>query len=85
MMVRERTPAAALQAAQRLWPQIREAILRMGRRGRSEMSEADLAPQASQIVPTRLELTVVYIPGASHTRCITWTSSQGRNWNATWE
>jgi hypothetical protein len=84
-IVRERAPAAALQVAQRLFPQVREAILRVGRRGRPEMSEVDIAPQASQIVATRLELTVVYIPGALHTRLITWTSTQGRNWNATWE
>jgi hypothetical protein len=49
----------------------REAMRRVERREPPEVSEAEVVPQASQIVPTRLELTVIYIPGASHTRLIT--------------
>jgi hypothetical protein len=59
-------------------------MLRVERKVKPEATETDIAPQASQIVPTRLELTVLYIPGASHARLITWTSTAGRNWNATW-
>jgi hypothetical protein len=85
-MVRERTQEAALQAAQRIAPQVRERMVHAERVLKPDATEADLAPQASQIVPTRLELTVLYIPSASHARLITWTSSTyGRSWTATWE
>ncbi|HEY3118392.1 MAG TPA: hypothetical protein VGK54_16730, partial [Chloroflexota bacterium] len=85
-LVRERTQEAALQAAQRIAPRVRETMVHAERLLKPDVTEADLAPQASQIVPTRLELTVLYIPGASHARLITWTASAyGRNWTATWE
>jgi RNA polymerase sigma-70 factor, ECF subfamily len=83
--VRERTREATLAAAQRIFPQIRQAMLHLERRAKPEATEAEIAPQASQITPTRLELTVLYVPGASHARCITWTSTSGRSWHATWE
>ena len=40
----------------------------------------ELAGRSWQLVPTRLNLTVLYIPGSSHSRLITWTSADGRNW-----
>jgi hypothetical protein len=83
--VRERTPEAALQAAQRISPEVRERMVHAERLLKPGVAEADLAPQPSQIVPTRLDLTVLYIPGASHARLITWTSTAGRNWTATWD
>jgi hypothetical protein len=65
--------------------QVGEATLHVERTFKPEAAEVDLAPQASQIVPTQLELTVFYIPGARHARLVTWTSTQGRNWTSTWE
>src|SRR5262249_9370775 len=59
-LVRERTPEAALQAAQRLTSQAREAMIHAERLLKPDVTEADFTPQPSQIVPTRLELTVLY-------------------------
>jgi hypothetical protein len=84
-LVRERTREAALQVAQRISPRVRERIVHAERLLKPDVTEADIAPQPSQIVPTRLDLTVLYIPGASHARLITWTSTAGRNWTATWD
>jgi hypothetical protein len=69
--VRGRTREAALQALLQIDPQIREALLRSWRRADPR---AEAAPPAweAQIHPTRLDLTVIYIPGTSNSRPISW-------------
>ena len=83
--VRERTREAALQAARRLFPQLQETLLRIERRLNPQVDPSELRFQESQIVLTRLNLTVLYVPGAAHSRLITWTGAGARNWTATWE
>jgi RNA polymerase sigma-70 factor (ECF subfamily) len=83
--VRERTREAVLQSARRLYSQLQETLLRVERKLNPQVDPSELSPRESQIVPTRLNLTVLYVPGAAHSRLITWTSTEGRNWTTTWE
>jgi hypothetical protein len=63
----ERTREAALTAARRLDPQIRAAITRHLRR---DDPRVELAPEveASEIYPTQLCLTILYLPSATNAR-----------------
>jgi hypothetical protein len=83
-LVRERTRAAALEAARRIDPQIRPEILRAARRLQPALAGTDLMPQETQIVPTTLNLTVLYIPGASHERPVRWWSLDNQTAMGTW-
>jgi RNA polymerase sigma-70 factor, ECF subfamily len=65
--VRERTRETALESARRLDPHIREAMLEEARRLNPAFDEAQLEPQASQIVPTTLDLAVIYMTSVSLT------------------
>jgi hypothetical protein len=66
--VLERTRAAALEAARRLFPTIRDRLLRALQRGEAAIDAAEIAPQETQIVPTELNLTMVHIPGDANRR-----------------
>ena len=65
--VRERTRAAAEASARRLDPQLREAILQ-GARQRDPRAEVLARFEQPEITPTRLRLTIVYIPGLTNKR-----------------
>jgi hypothetical protein len=68
--VRGRTREATLQAARQVDPQIRQALLRAARQSTPPPDEAQLTLQEAQIVPTQLDLAIIYIPGTSHQRSI---------------
>jgi hypothetical protein len=82
--VRERTREAALQAARRIDPQLLARMVQANRRFQPGFDEREMEPQESQIVPTGLDLTILYLPGASHARCAQWTDARGSTSNATW-
>jgi hypothetical protein len=64
-VVRERTREATLQALRALDPQIREAVWETARRA-DPGNAANLPAEEAQIVPTKLELTTLYIPGTAN-------------------
>ncbi len=76
--VRERTREAALQALRRLDPQIREAVRAtlqdLVDRGALPATTA-FPPEEEQIVPTRLDLVTIYIPGTAKNCVIFWHRS----------
>jgi hypothetical protein len=63
--VRERTREAALREAGRLFPPVTDAMLQAYRRDVPDLTADHLVPQEAQIVPTELDLVIVYIPGTS--------------------
>jgi hypothetical protein len=63
--VRERTREAALREARRLFPPVTDAMLQAYRRDLPDLTADQLVPQEAQIVPTELDLVIVYIPGTS--------------------
>jgi RNA polymerase sigma-70 factor (ECF subfamily) len=63
-VVREKTREAALQALRRVDPQIREAVWKAAVRYNPRLEQAPPGEEA-QIVPTKLDLTTIYIPGTS--------------------
>jgi hypothetical protein len=67
--VQERTREAAVEALHRIDPKIREALLQSMRRGDPRVDAAPPDDEA-QIVPTRLNLTVLYVPGDTNARTI---------------
>jgi hypothetical protein len=67
-VVRGRTREAALQALRQVDPQIRDAIRAVvqGQIERGALPSTTVFPlDGQQIVPTRLELTTIYIPGTT--------------------
>jgi hypothetical protein len=82
--VRERTRAAALQAARQFYAQFREPLLQATRHLQPQFDEAQLAPQEAQIAPTSLDLTFLYIPGASPASPVKWANARNTNSNSTW-
>jgi RNA polymerase sigma-70 factor (ECF subfamily) len=60
--VRERTREAALQALRRVDPQVRAAVLAAAGRSDPGLPAAPVSDEA-QIVPTELNLTLIYSPG----------------------
>jgi hypothetical protein len=64
--VRERTREAALAAARRAEPQVRQALVMLARSQQLPEKEVDRSLQEAEVVLTRLYLTIVYIPGASN-------------------
>jgi RNA polymerase sigma-70 factor (ECF subfamily) len=73
--VRERTREAALEALRRLDPQIRAAVRATVQgwveRGALPLTTA-LPSEEAQIVPTRLDLATIYIPGTAKDHVIFW-------------
>jgi hypothetical protein len=67
--VRERTREAALQALRGMDPHIREAALQAFHRSDPRADTASL-DEAAQIVPTTLELEIIYIPDSANKRNI---------------
>jgi hypothetical protein len=59
-------------------------MVQVVRRLKPQFDAAQLGPQEAQIVPTELNLTVLYVPGASHTRAIRWFSFNSQSANGTW-
>jgi hypothetical protein len=64
--LRERTREAALAAARRAEPQVREALVKLARSQQLPEEEVDKSLQEAAVVPTRLYLTFVYIPGSAN-------------------
>jgi hypothetical protein len=83
-LIREGTAEAALVAARRIEPQLRAEALRAARRLQPGLTEAEMTPQEAQIVPTTLNLTVLYLPGASHARPVRWWSINNQTAMGTW-
>jgi hypothetical protein len=77
--VRGRTREAVLQAVRGIDPQIREAILQAFHRA-DPHAETPSLDEAPQIVPTELELTILYIPDSTNKRCIRSVWGDGSNW-----
>jgi hypothetical protein len=75
-VVRERTREAALQALRRIDPQIRAAVQAAALavdRGAAVPLNIALPPEEAQIVPSRLDLTTIYIPGTAKDHLILWS------------
>lgn len=64
--VRERTREAALQAARRLVPQVSETALLDARTHDPQFEVSQMTPQEGQIVPTELDLAIIYTPGSTN-------------------
>jgi hypothetical protein len=81
--LRARTREAVIQAVRRIEPQVREGLLKMFRYGLQppgdnlHPEEADRWLQGAEIVPTRLDLTIAYIPGTSNRLLICQVSRNG--------
>src|SRR5437879_3879557 len=65
--VQERTREAALAAVRRLDPQLLEALAREWQR-QDPRTAATSPADPAQIFPTKLSLTIIYIPGSSNAR-----------------
>jgi RNA polymerase sigma-70 factor, ECF subfamily len=85
LLLRERTREAALEAARRYFPPFAPAMVKAERTFTPGVTEAQVAPQAKDVVPTRLELQITYIPGSSHRHAIVTFIPGGDDWRATWE
>jgi hypothetical protein len=72
--IRERTREAALAAARRLYPQGFEVEVQTARQFDARFDAAAMVPQLDQIVPTALDLKIIYILGASIIHGIAWVS-----------
>jgi hypothetical protein len=83
--VQARTPAEALETARQVYAPLRELWMQPARRLNPQLDEARFAPQPAQIVPTELNLTILYMPGSSHARYIQVVHGEGVNTLATWE
>jgi hypothetical protein len=68
--IQERTREATLQAVQRVDPSLRDALLSAMRRADPRLSVSPTVVEEGQIFPTRLELCLVYMPGATNARGI---------------
>jgi hypothetical protein len=64
--IRARTREAALEAARRLEPQVREGLLKFARYYKRSEEEMDGFFQKAEVLPTRLDLVIVYIPGTAN-------------------
>jgi hypothetical protein len=67
--VQERTREAAVEALRRIDPKIRETLLQSMRQSDPRLDAAPPDDEA-QIFPTRLNLTVLYMPGDTNARPI---------------
>jgi hypothetical protein len=72
--VRERTREAALAAARRIAPQLSQELVDAMRQFDPRHEAVPMVPDESQIVPTKRDLTVIYIPGATNKRPIQYIS-----------
>jgi hypothetical protein len=81
--VRERTREAALDAARRLAPTLSDRVVQALRRFDPRGEVIPMVPDASEIVPTSLELTLIYFPGNSNKRPIVWLTPSSSYANGT--
>jgi hypothetical protein len=81
--VRERTREAAIDAARRLAPTLSDRVVQALRRFDPRGEVIPMVPNASQIVPTSLELTIIYFPGNSNKRPIVWLTPSSSYANGT--
>jgi hypothetical protein len=72
--VRERTREAALATARRIAPQLSQEVVDAMRQLDPRHEAVPIVPDESQIVPTKRDLTIIYIPGATHKRLIQYIS-----------
>jgi hypothetical protein len=68
--VRERTREATLQAVRRVDPELRQALLAAACRADPRLPAELHVVEEDQIVPTRLDLAFVYIPGSTNARAL---------------
>jgi hypothetical protein len=64
--VRERSREAALAAARRAEPGLREALLKLTRHHQMPDEKVDELLRSADVAPTRLYLAIVYVPGAAN-------------------
>jgi hypothetical protein len=83
-IIRERTREAALQAARRVDGRVIALMLEIARRTDPRFDEGQMIPQEAQIVPTALDLTILYVPGASNRRPIHVVRPDGHLVHETW-
>jgi len=72
--VRERTREAALATARRIAPQLSQEVVDAMRQLDPRHEAVPIMLDESQIVPTKRDLTIIYIPGATHKRLIQYIS-----------
>jgi hypothetical protein len=70
--IRERTREAALAAARRAFPPMTPALLAAFHQRDPTLDAEQILPQPGQIVPTELDLVVIYIPGTATARGFRW-------------
>jgi hypothetical protein len=64
--IRARTREAVLQAVHQLEPQVREAVLKSGRYYQIPEEQTNGFLQEAEVVPTRTDLVIAYIPGTAN-------------------
>jgi hypothetical protein len=79
-----RTRDETLAAARRVDARLLEAILPEAQRLRPEIRSAAMVPDAGEIIPTELNLRLVYIPGLSSRRNISIVGRREDFHNSTW-
>jgi RNA polymerase sigma-70 factor, ECF subfamily len=78
--VRERTRDAAIQAVRRVDPQLRNALLQAMCRADPRVAAAPPSEEA-QVFPSRLDLKIIYVPGATNAReiVVIWSQANARH------
>jgi RNA polymerase sigma-70 factor (ECF subfamily) len=78
--VRERTRDAAILAVRRVDPQLRNALLQAMCRADPRVAAAPPSEEA-QVFPSRLDLKIIYVPGATNAReiVVIWSQANARH------
>jgi RNA polymerase sigma-70 factor, ECF subfamily len=79
--IRERTREAAIEAVRQVAPEIRNRAIHALRDLSGRQDPEPDAPWEAQIFPTTLNLTVIYVPGASNERMVHVAHRNGDSWN----
>jgi RNA polymerase sigma factor (sigma-70 family) len=79
--IRERTREAAIEAVRQVAPEIRNRAIHTLQDLRGRQDPEPDAPWEAQIFPTTLNLTVIYVPGASNERMVHVAHRNGDSWN----
>jgi RNA polymerase sigma-70 factor, ECF subfamily len=79
--IRERTRDAAILAVRQVAKEIRNRAIHTLRDLRGRQDPEPDAPWEAQIFPTTLNLTVIYVPGASNERMVHVAHRNGDSWN----
>jgi hypothetical protein len=82
--IRERTREAVMQAVRRVDPQIRSKVIHVMRDKRGHQDPEPDTPWEAQIFPTTLNLTFIYIPGATNERMVHIVHLNGDSWHLLW-